>query len=89
MAEEGGKTIALVILGIVSVVAIIGLVLLFRGGDASGQAAYGTFGREPIGECGMYNSPNARDNYVYQTQPVFNMHQYDVLGAEGWDCQLY
>jgi hypothetical protein len=31
MAEEGGKGISLVILGIVAILAIIGLVLLFRG----------------------------------------------------------
>jgi len=41
MAEEESKGISLVILGIVAIVAIIGLVLLFRGGGVSGSKLTG------------------------------------------------
>jgi len=40
MAEESGKGIALAILGIVAVIAIVGLVLLFSGAKKTGQVAY-------------------------------------------------
>ena len=46
MAEEG-KGIALAILGIVAVIAVVGLVLLFKGG--TGKVAYSTAGAKVYG----------------------------------------
>lgn len=39
MAEESGKGIALVILGIVAIIALVGLVLMFTGNGATGEFA--------------------------------------------------
>ena len=46
MAEDEGKGVALVILGIVAIVAIIGLVMLFRGGVSG--ALHGTPGEDVV-----------------------------------------
>src|SRR3989338_11647504 len=41
MAEENGRGVALAILGIVAVIAIVGLVLLFSGAKKTAQVAQG------------------------------------------------
>src|SRR3989344_7563193 len=40
MAEENGRGVALAILGIVAVIAIVGLILLFSGAKKTGQVVF-------------------------------------------------
>ena len=40
MADEGGKGLALVILGIIAVIAVVGMVLLFSKAHVTGKFAY-------------------------------------------------
>ncbi len=42
MAEEGGKGLALVVLGIVGVIAVVGLVMLFGKATTTGQYVMGS-----------------------------------------------
>jgi hypothetical protein len=57
MAEEG-KGVALAILGIVAVIAVVGLVLLFKG--ASGQGVYGGAMRQGESEIRPYGEHPGR-----------------------------
>jgi hypothetical protein len=81
MADDG-KNLALVILGIVAIIAVIGLVLLFTKTSASGaiasrQVIESSFAREPIGECHRIDTTGRFINI----QPVFDMAQFEEVQA--------
>lgn len=78
MAEEKG--VALVILGIVAVVAVIGLVLMFTQGGSS----HDRFIRVAIGEC----APRALGQFQ-QPAPVFTEDELKRRLALGQDCIRY
>ena len=78
MAEEG-KGVALAILGIVAVIAVVGLVLLFT--NATGKGIYGGQMRQgesiirPVGEePGRYTSPVPEDEggTYYRHRPAWS-----------------
>lgn len=70
MADD--KNMALVILGIIAVIAVVGLVLLFTNGGAVGAAG---FAREPIGECYRMDT----SGQFIQINPIFTMEQFETV----------
>lgn len=82
--DEESKGIALVLLGIVAVIAIVGLVLLIGRVQVAGAA----FVREPIGECREHVT-NVQPAPTVRAKLVFTKEQFEILQTEGMNCKLY
>ena len=71
MAEEGGKGIALAILGIVAVIAIVGLVLLFAQAKTGQVARMDRPGGYPVEGSQFFTESDARQSDDYSTSASF------------------
>lgn len=86
MDEAEVRNISLALLGLVAVVAIIGLVLLFKGMSSTGDVALSA--RSPIGECYRMdtNGTYTRSMPIYSTD---ELQRVQNVGYALGDCHLY